>query len=151
MIDITKDQRLKIATVNAVMKHLYGADCFGASVGRNQTRVHLQDDIDTSLAENYFNNVDKLNVTVDKHTIDGDNVDTATVTINDALISGDAVLFYTVVDANGVLLASDTVDVTAGSATLEFATNLANVYTISVSRVDGNYASGSVTITVNEV
>jgi hypothetical protein len=147
MIDISINEPLTIAIVDTIARDVLGADVAGVSVSDN-TWIHLLDDSQANqdIAQAILDNFGALVVTADKTTmIEGDAG--PTISCNDALIAGDATVNYVVL-LDGDDYASGTDVVTVGIADLTLASPVAGVYEIFLYRTSGNYASGSVTITV---
>ncbi len=152
MLDIIAQIPTEINALDIVARVALSSATSGVSSSSDgKSTIHLLDDSQANqdIANDILNNYDTLVVTADKTTMDEGDVDPV-VTCNDASISGDSDVGYVVL-LDGTVYASGTTPVTAGVATLNLMSPVDGVYEISMYRVTDNYASGSVTITVNEV
>mgnify|MGYP006921610335 CR=1 FL=1 len=123
-------------------------DAIGVSTGPYGTFLHLADDASLThqnTAVNLLDNYGGLAVSTDKTSMNEGDVDPV-ITVS----SGDAELGYIVL-LDGDEYDSGAVSVITGTATLNLVSPVAGAYQIFVYRKTGNYASGSVTIMVNEV
>ena len=149
IIDISSNETIDTTCLDAVARSVLGNKTVGVSVMVGLSRIHITDASDQSTAETIFNNWGSLTVTADKTVMDEGDADPV-VTCNDASISSDSDVNYIVL-LDGDVYASGTTTVTAGEATLNLVSPVDGVYEIFMYRTTGNYASGSVTITVSEV
>lgn len=146
MKNITLSTRENIVVIDNIARSIYGTDCYGVTVNSSGTTIHITDNANDNKARSMLDNIGSLPVTTNKASITADNADTTTITITGAIVASDSELIYNVVDSDGTLIASDTVPVTTGTATLTFATDLPDIYTVTVARTTGDYSSGAVTI-----
>ena len=126
--------------------------CIGVSTEPNKSTVHLDDVAsfgDQTKIQNVLDNFGNLAVIAVNALINEGGADPV-VTCNDALVAGDSDIGYVVL-LDGAKYASGTDAVSAGSASLTLLSPVDGEYEIFIYRTTGNYASGSVTITVNEV
>lgn len=124
----------------------------GVSTGPYGTLIHLPDGTSNEnqdKASNLLNNVDNLTVTASVSTMTEGDADPI-VTCNDPSIASDPSIGYIVL-LDGTIYASGSDTVSSGTAQLTLSAPVAGVYDIFLYRLTGNYASGSVRITVNEV
>ncbi len=149
MIDISHVTKLNPLVIDLIVREAI-PETIGLSTGSYGTIVHLPDDAeaaDQALASDIMEAFGNLVVTADKTTMTEGDADPI-ITCADASISGDADVGYVVL-LDGIEYASgiDTVD--AGVVTLTLASPVAGVYEVFIYRQTGNYASGSVVITVS--
>ena len=137
-----------LADVVDVMLRDHVSTAGGVSTGPYGTILHLPDGAsasDQNKAQKIFDNWDNLTITIDKTSMD----------VGDA----DPVITYDTADTDvgfvvlldGKIYASGSEAPVAGTVTLELDAPEAGDYDIYVYRRQGNFASGSVSITVNEV
>lgn len=146
MIEITDGTNYPIDVVNNMLTTIV-PDSLGVSTGPYGTRLHLPDDASTSeqnKAQKIFDNWGNLNLTVSTTSMTVGDAD-PTVTYD----TSDDDLNYVVL-LDGVEYATGAEAPVAGTVTLELDSPEAGVYDIYVYRTAGNFASGSVTITVSE-
>lgn len=150
MYDVSDDTIYNVLALDHVARAVLGADTSGVSIGVN-SRIHLVNDTpaNRAKAQGIFDNWDGLTVTADKTTMTEGDADPV-ITCADALIAGDAEVRYLVL-LDGEPYAEGTDTVTAGESEMTLVDPVAGVYEVLVCRLTGNYASGSVSITVNEV
>jgi hypothetical protein len=126
--------------------------CTGVSTGPYGTRVHLPDGTSQANQDKVQDAIDNWNslvVTASVSSMDEGDSDPV-VTCADASISADAEVGYLIL-FDGVEYADGLDTVTAGESELTLISPEAGVYDIYVWRTVGNFASGHVQITVNEV
>ena len=149
MINIEQKTRLNSLVFDRIIRVGIPA-VLGVSTGGYGTIVHLPDDtVDQGLTTDIMDAFDTLVVTADKTAMAEGDADPV-VSCNDVLIASDSDVGYIVL-LDGVEYASGTDAVSAGVADLTLASPVAGVYEIFIYRRLGNYASGSITITVREV
>lgn len=150
MIDIERFLAWKAIVLDTMVRVIVPG-AIGVSTGPYGTRVHLpvgtsqatQDKI-SALLEN-----DQLVVSANKIVMDEGDSDPV-ISCEDAVIASDTELGYVAL-LDGQMYGTGTTTVGAGVAQEILETPLQGVYEIVFFRKTGNYASGSVTITVNEV
>lgn len=149
-MDISINSVLPIDIVDTVARNALASAMSGVSVS-DTTRVHLLDDSQANqdIANAILSNYDGLEITANKTTMTEGDADPI-ITCADASISSDAEIGYVVL-LDGEVYAEGTTTVTAGEATLNLVSPVDGGYQIFMYRIIGNYASGSVTITVSEV
>ena len=150
MLDISVNAVLPIKIVDRMARETLGNDTSGVSVDEN-TWIHLLDDSQANqdIANDVLNNFGDLLVNADKTVmIEGDT--NPVITCDDSAIGSDIDLGYLVL-LDGEVYAVGTTLVTAGEAILNLVSPGEGVYELFMYRTVGNYASGSVTITVSEV
>lgn|GEM_PF-4227282 len=139
---------------DALVRAALGPLTTGVSLKRKRGQpsvltVHLLDSAtgqDVQKAQTLFALYGVMTVTVSKAAIVADDEDVAVLTCNDARINSDAKVDYRVWTGTGVLYASGTVDVVAGSVALEFGTPTPGKYLIEIARRKGNFATAATVI-----
>ena len=147
-MDILKNVVLPIVAIDLMARNILGDTISGVSVSSN-TRVHLIDDSQANQgkAQAILDNFDELLISADKTAMTEGDSDPV-VSCHDALIADDSDVNYIVLlDGDDYASGMDTV--VAGVVDLTLASPVAGVYEVFIYRTTGNYASGSVTITVN--
>lgn len=145
MINISTNTTLPHVIADTILLALY-LNKIGVSTGPYGTILHLPDGSDTANAQAILDNYGGLTVNADKTTMtEGDADPVITVTSNDASLG------YVVLDEDSAVYASGDDSPVSGTLTLNLVSPVAGVYRVFVYRKTGNYASGFVTITVNEV
>jgi hypothetical protein len=150
-MDISIEAVANTQLLDPVAREGLGVATSGVSVGGGSSRIHLLDDSQSNqdIANDILNNYDGLVVTADKTSMVEDDADPV-ISCADVMIASDSDVGYIVL-LDGVEYASGTDAVSAGVADLTLASPVAGVYEIFIYRRLGNYASGSITITVSEV
>jgi hypothetical protein len=146
MIEITDATNYPIDVVNNMLTTIV-PDSLGVSTGPYGTRLHLPDDASTSeqnKAQKIFDNWGNLNLTASTTSMTVGDAD-PTVTYD----TSDDDLNYVVL-LDGEVYGSGAEAPVTGTVTLELDAPEAGTYDIYVFRTVGNFASGSVTITVSE-
>ena len=146
MIDISSVTLYPIGVIDNMLKtHVPSA--VGVSVGPSGTKLHLPDDAsasDQNKAQKIIDNWGNLTLTASTTSMTvGDADPTITEDTNDTDLN------YVVL-LDGELYGSGVETAVAGTVTLELDSPEAGTYDIYVYRTAGNFASGSVTITVSE-
>lgn len=133
-----------------IARDILGGNTSGISTGPYGTIIHLLNEgqVYQDRAQGILDNWGGLTVTADKTTMTEGDADPV-VSCNDAAISGDATVGYIVL-LDGQLYADGTDTVTAGSVSLTLSSPVNGSYDVYIYRKSGTYASGKVTITVNE-
>lgn len=151
MIDISTTQVMKATQVDAIVRAV-NPNAFGVSTGGYGTHIHLPDDANSTVqqdAQNILDNYGSLSISASVTTLNEGDADPI-VTCDDASISGDSDMGYVVL-MDGDIYATGTASVVSGEATLNLVSPVAGEYEVFMYRLSGNYASGSVNITVSEV
>lgn len=151
MAFVTTTSNFSTHTVINTIAKLIEPNTYGTLGSPAGMRVHIPDA--TSQAkqdqiQSALDNYGALTVTADKTTMTEGDADPV-VSCNDAAISGDATVGYAVL-LDGQLYADGTDTVTAGSVSLTLSSPVNGVYDVYIYRKSGTYASGKVSITVNE-
>lgn len=134
------------------LAHLANPSAVGISTGPYGTIVHMPDSAnpsEQSVIQTLLNQADTLAVAAVKTVMNEGDADPV-ITCDDARISGDAEVNYLVL-LDDEVYAEGTASVVSSEATLNLVSPVAGVYDIFLYRRTGDYASGSVRITVNEV
>ena len=149
-MDILVNVILPIFAIDAIAREALGNDISGVSVG-STTRIHLLSDSPSNqnVASALLNNFGNLSVNADKTVMNEGDADPVII-CNDADIATDTEVSYLVL-LDGEGFAEGIAPVTLGEVTLNLVAPLAGIYDIYIYRKRGNYASGSITIIVNEV
>ena len=151
MINVISPNQYETDALDAMARSAV-AQTIGVSVGPNGSIIHLPDNSNVatqSIAQQILDNLDDLSVNIDKTIMNEGDADPV-ITCSDASISGDSDVEYIVL-LDDAVYASGSATVTAGVATLNLLSPVEGFYEIVMYRTTGNYASGSVLLTVNEV
>lgn len=144
MINLKLDQTVIPQAVADVMLTSAYPSAIGVSTGPYGTIFHLPDGINTANAQSIFDGYGQLTVNADKTTMtEGDADPVITVSSNDATLG------WVVLDDDGQIYASGEDAPVSGTLTLNLVGPVEGVYRVFVYRNTGDYASGSVQITVN--
>lgn len=147
-MDISINTNLPISIVDTIARDALGVAVSGISVADN-TRIHLLIDsqVNQDMANDVLSNFGALSGNTDKTSMTEGDADPV-VSCSDVLIASDTQIGYVVL-WDGIEYASGTDAVVAGSVNLTLLSPIAGIYEIFIYRQTGNYASGSVTITVS--
>jgi len=150
MIDITSNVSIKIDVLNNMVRSILGVATSGVSTSGGSI-IHLIDESQANqdIAQAILDNYNTLTVTADKTTMVEGDADPV-ISCNDAAIVADASVFFVTLLDN-VVYAEGTDTVTAGLAQLSLTSPVAGIYEIFMYRDNDTFASGFITITVNEV
>lgn len=151
MINITTET-IEQATIVDVIARLAIPTTFGVSSGAYGSIIHLPDGVsagDQTIAQSILDNWSSLTVTADKTVMNEGDADPV-ISCNDVAIVGDTNVYYVTL-LDGEVYANGTDTVTAGLAQLTLSSPVAGVYETFIYRDNDTFASGSITITVNEV
>ena len=150
-MEITTETILNSDVIDTIARQALGMATSGISTSGRGTRIHLTNDAqeNSDKAQAIFDMFGALLISADKTTMNEGDVDPV-ITCADANISLDANVGYVVL-LDGQLYAKGTDVVVAGVVTLGLVAPIAGVYDIFIYRTSGNYASGFIRITVNEV
>ena len=150
-MDIIINGTYPAEALNQIARNALGSATSGISIGGGRSRIHLVNASPSNqdTANAILNNFGELIVSADKTTMNEGDADPI-ITCSDPAISGDSDLGYLVM-LDGVEYDAGTDTVIGGSVSLTLVSPVAGVYEIFLYRHTGTYASGSVTITVNEV
>ena len=147
MINITTGTLHNMYVVDTAIKALT-TTALGVSGGKYGTVIHMADEAsasDLNKAQKVFDNWGNLNPSPSSTSIVVGDPD-PTIQVS----SPDSDLGYVVL-LDGGLYSSGTVSVVTGTATLTLVDPEVGTYDIYFFRLAGNFASGSTTLTVNEV
>jgi len=151
MIDIQRT----IAIQSPVVSNIADAVLTESAVSTNNsnhTRIHLPDGATTaqqSIAQSILDNYGALPVSASATALSEGDSDPV-MTCDDSSIVSDSDMGYVVL-LDGDIYAEGTTSVDSGEATLTLVSPIAGVYEVFLYRRTGNYASGSIQITVSEV
>lgn len=150
MINIISNTIIEIDILDNMARSILGIATSGVSVS-DKSIIHLLDESQSNQdkAQAILDNYNTLTVTADKTTMNEGDADPV-ISCNDVAISADANVNYVTLLDNEVY-ASGTDTVTAGLVQLTLSSPVAGVYEIFIYRDNDTFASGSITITVNEV
>ena len=148
-MDIIDNSSLSFSMLNTMASNLLSSDYRGVSVN-SQSKIHLPDDATQQtqdVAQAIFDNYDTLSIlsTITNMT-EGNPTDPI---ITNQVALADSQLGY-IVTFDGEVYDEGTTPTTAGIATLNLVDPVAGEYIVYLYRLEGNFASGLITITVNE-
>lgn len=150
------DIRKVISSVNpmlldAVAREALGSGISGISTDALSARIHLLDESsgNQNIANMVLDNYGDLSLSADVITLTEGDADPI-VTCADVRLLTDVEVGYIVL-LDGEMYAKGTANVLAGEATLNLVSPVAGIFEVFVYRMMGDYASGSVQITVSEV
>ena len=144
MIDLSLVSVIPPQVADVMLRDAYPS-AIGVSTGPYGTIFHLPDGSTTTTAQAILDGYGDLTVNADKTTMTEGDADPV-ITVD----SGDASLGWLVLDETGDVYASGDDAPDGGTLTLNLVEPVAGVYRVFVFRKTGDYASGFVTITVNE-
>lgn len=149
-MDITYNDTFNVFALDTMARTILGDNISGVTVGDN-SRIHLINDTvnNQAKAQAIFDGSGDLVVSADKTMMTEGDSDPV-VTCADSAIAGDVEVGYVAL-FDGQPYADGQTAVSGGVATLNLIAPVAGIYDIYLYRLTGNYASGSVQITVNEV
>ena len=151
MINITTDTIEQATIVDSIVR-LAIPNVLGVSSGAYGSIIHLPGGAsagDQTIAQSLLDNYNSLTVTVDKTVMNEGDADPI-ISCNDGAIVADSNVYYVTL-LDGEFYASGTDTVTAGLAQLTLSSPVVGVYETFIYRNNDTFASGSITITVNEI